>query len=73
MIAEPEKAICDAVYKLAGVASVDGIERLLLDDWRMEREDLATLDIEFIQWIAPRYHRKSLTALAGWFSRVAKR
>ncbi len=71
LLASPEKALCDAVYKVAGIASIDEVEPLLLEDWRMEREDLLKLDNEFIQWIVPRYRRKSLTALAGWFAREA--
>jgi hypothetical protein len=71
LIASPEKALCDTVYKTAGVVTPDEIEQLLLEDWRMERDDLLRLDNEFIQWIAPRYRKKSLTALAGWFSREA--
>jgi predicted transcriptional regulator of viral defense system len=71
LIASPEKALCDAVYKVAGAASIDAIELLLLEDWRMEREDLLRLDIGFIRWIAPRYRRKSLIALAAWFAREA--
>ncbi len=73
LMASPEKALCDAVYKISGIVTPDEIEQLLLDDWRMEHDDLIRLDNAFIQWIAPRYHRKSLTALAGWFAREATR
>jgi len=73
LIASPEKALCDAVYKTAGIMTPGEIEQLLLEDWRMERDDLDRLDNAFIQWIAPRYRRKSLTALAGWFAREATR
>lgn len=71
VIASPEKALCDSVYKTASIVTPGDIEQLLLEDWRMEREDLLRLDNEFIQWIAPRYRRTSLTALAEWFSREA--
>ena len=69
LIASPEKALCDAVYKIKGVFSIIDIERLLLEDWRMVRDELVSLDHEFIQWIAPHYNRKSLTALAWWFQK----
>lgn len=69
LIASGEKALCDAVYKVPAVATVSAIEHLLLEDWRMEREDLINLDQTFIKWIAPMYRRKSLLALAAWFKK----
>jgi hypothetical protein len=69
LIASGEKALCDAVYKVPAVATVGAIEHLLLEDWRMEREDLFNLDQTFIKWIAPMYRRKSLLALAAWFEK----
>ena len=69
LIASGEKALCDAVYKVPAVAAISEMELLLLEDWRMEREDLLNLDQAFIKWIAPMYRRKSLLALAGWFEK----
>lgn len=69
LIATAEKALCDAVYKVSGIRSRDDIEALLLDDWRMEEEELRELDIEFIVWIAPRYGRRSVAALAAWLEK----
>jgi hypothetical protein len=69
LIASGEKALCDAVYKVPAVVTISEIEYLLLEDWRMEREDLLKLDQTFIKWIAPMYRRKSLLALAKWFEK----
>ena len=69
LLATPEKALCDMVYKTPSVTGLDDIEYLLLEDWRIDVEDLLGLDRDFIRWIAPRYHRKSLLALASWFAR----
>lgn len=69
LIATAEKALCDAVYKVPSVTTVDAVRTLLLDDWRMEREDLRKLDRDFIRWIAPMYRRKSLTAFAVWIEK----
>ena len=68
-IARPEKALCDAVYKVPSVASVPDMEKLLLEEWRMEVGDLILLDRSFIASIAPLYRRKSLLALAEWFAK----
>jgi predicted transcriptional regulator of viral defense system len=73
LIATPEKALCDAVYKLPAVTGTQDMEALLLEDWRMERETLLSLNRDFISWIAPLYKRKSLLALARWFKKEGKR
>ena len=68
-IASLEKALCDSVYKVPTIITVPDMETLLLEDWRMDRQDLAGLDHSFIAWIAPMYRRKSLLALAKWFEK----
>lgn len=69
LIASPEKALCDAIYKIPSVTSIREMNALLLDDLRMDRETLMDLDLDLIAWIAPFYKRKSLTALARWFEK----
>lgn len=68
LIASPEKALCDSVYKISYAINTNDMNMLLLDSWRMEKEDLLKLDKDFIQWIAPLYGKKSLLALAKWFA-----
>ena len=67
LIASPEKALCDMVYKVPSLHTVADIDAYLLEDLRMEHEELVKFDQEFINFIAPRYRRKSLVALAQWF------
>ena len=67
LIASPEKALCDMVYKTPSLLHTADIEAFLLEDLRMELEELLKFDREFINFIAPRYRRKSLVALAQWF------
>jgi len=71
LMASPEKALCDSVYKISGVSSAVEMDRLLREDWRMDMDAVAGLDTDFIAWIAPMYRRKSMTALAAWFQREA--
>ena len=71
LIATPEKALCDALYKVPPVTSVAEMDDLLLENWRMDRDELMKLDRDFIAWIAPRYRRKSLNALVAWFQKGA--
>ncbi len=71
LMASPEKALCDSVYKISGVSSAVEMDRLLREDWRMDMDAVAGLDTDFIAWIAPMYRRKSMTALAAWFQMEA--
>ena len=68
LIASPEKALCDAVYKVPGISGIQEIGPLLTENWRMEKDDLARLDQGLIAWLAPLYHRRSVAALAAWFA-----
>jgi hypothetical protein len=72
LIATPEKALCDMVYKTPDITSIASMNELLIENWRIERDELLKLDYEFIEWIAPLYHRKSLNALCGWFTKERK-
>lgn len=67
--ATPEKALCDTIYKLRWITTQKSIQALLLDDWRIEKENLQELDRDFITWIAPLYGTQSLRVLAKWFKR----
>jgi hypothetical protein len=73
LMASPEKALCDMVYKTPIVTTLADMNALLLEDWRMDREDLLKLDQDFIQWIAPMYHRKSLRTLALWLTKETEK
>jgi phage terminase large subunit-like protein len=72
LIATPEKALCDLVYKTPDITTIASMNELLIENWRIERDDLLKLDYEFIKWIAPMYHRKSLNALSAWFTKEIK-
>lgn len=72
LIAQPEKALCDMVYKVPVISSLKDINHLLLDDLRIEKEDLLRLDSEFIAGIAPLYKSKSVQLLANWFRKELK-
>ena len=69
LIATPEKALCDSVYKMTSTVTVTDMNNLLLEDWRIERDDLLRLDLDFIFWIAPMYRRRSLVSLVEWFTK----
>jgi len=73
LLASPEKALCDLLYKTPEVTTQARMEALLLADWRIEREALRALDRDFVQWLAPRYRRRSVRAFSRWLAGEAAR
>jgi predicted transcriptional regulator of viral defense system len=71
LIASQEKALCDSLYKIKGVASLKALKSLLFDDWRMERERIAAMDRESISFIAPLYRKKILMLFSEWLDKEA--
>jgi len=72
LIAEPEKALCDMVSKASDIVTPHDMETLLLDDCRMEREDLLRLDRATIDFLAPLYRKRSVRALQAWMNKEAE-
>ena len=66
LIACPEKALCDSVYKLHRKGKKINIPRLLLEDWRIEWESLKGLNQELISLLAPLYHKRIVIDLSNW-------
>jgi predicted transcriptional regulator of viral defense system len=66
LIATPEKALCDTLYKTRGIGSRKALQALLLEDWRMEREALLSLDRATILFLAPLYRKKIFRLLLKW-------
>lgn len=70
IIALPEKALCDTLYKTSGINNRKELELLLFEDWRIEKEDLVNLDRGFLNFIAPLYRRKTLKLFIEFLRRV---
>ena len=68
LIATPEKALCDTLYKTRGIGSVKALKALLFEDWRMEREAVLSLDREGILFLAPLYRKKIFRLLLKWLA-----
>jgi hypothetical protein len=66
MIASREKALCDKIILTSGVQlrSIQQTLDFLLEDLRMDEEQLSTLDLPMIQsWIEDAPKKSSLTML----------
>jgi predicted transcriptional regulator of viral defense system len=68
LIASPEKALCDTLYKIQPITSVRNLEYLLFDDLRIEKEDILKLDTEAILFLAPRYRKNTLSIFVKWLT-----
>jgi len=69
LIATPEKALLDMLYKTRGIASRKALARLLFADWRMDYDRIAGMDKESIGSIAPMYRKKLSMLFLDWFEK----
>ena len=72
LMATPEKALCDTLYKTRGVTGLKAIGTLLLEDWRMEREAILSLDRADLLFLAPLYGKPLLRLLPKWLAKEAR-
>jgi predicted transcriptional regulator of viral defense system len=72
LIATPEKALCDTLYKTRGVTGPKALSALLFEDWRMEREAVLSLDRADILFLAPLYGKPLLRLLPKWLERESR-
>ncbi len=71
LIATPEKALCDQLYKQGSLNSLRALEALLFDDLRLEKGDLLALDRGLIRTLAPLYRRTCLRLFSSWIDKEA--
>ena len=62
-IATKEKAICDSLYKWRVVRSIKGLKELLFIDKRIDEDEFASCDFEFMSKLASLYKRTNLRLL----------
>ncbi|WP_411821237.1 type IV toxin-antitoxin system AbiEi family antitoxin domain-containing protein [Leptospira sp. 'Mane'] len=58
LMATPEKAILDLLYKSKNINSPDDLESFLWEDKRMDEERLSRFDKNAISFLAPMYKKK---------------
>ena len=72
-IASREKALMDLVYRVKGITTVNDMILFLLEDMRMEEEELASVDISFIESTAHLYGREKEYLLASALKKIRRR
>ena len=71
-LATKEKALCDTLYKIRGIKSRKAIEELLVEDLRMEKDEILSLDWSAIRELVPFYHSTTLQFLLKWEEQYSK-
>jgi len=68
-IASREKAFCDQLYKMRPVSNYRELQELLLDDLRIEEQELAKLNLQNLEYIAQHYPSRNVRKLYGLMRR----
>lgn len=69
LMACPEKALCDELYRISGIRSIQGIEALLLEDIRLDMDEFSKLDRNTLLLFSSCYHAVTLNAFAKFLER----
>lgn len=71
-MANREKALCDKLYSLHPVKNIKEMESLLLEDLRIEEEDLLSLDLSSIERWEPLYRSTNVRKLIACLKRLRR-
>jgi len=68
IIASPEKAICDSLYRVKDIKTDDDLMRLLIEDWRMDFDRLKELEKKSFKFLLPLYEKKTCSLFRKWIA-----
>lgn len=60
LMACPEKALCDELYRASGIRSIKGIQDLLFENLRLDPFQFEQLDVKAMEHFAGYYHASTL-------------
>lgn len=69
IIASPEKAICDSLYKVRNITTEGDLVRLLIEDWRIDLDVLKSLNRKSFQFLLPLYEKRISNLFVEWLER----
>ncbi len=72
MIASPEKALCDMLSKIRGIADSVAFERLINDDLRIDINQLKEFDISKVKFLSDLYHKKIIRLLLSYLEETGR-
>ena len=70
IIASPEKALCDQLYKTKPVSNNKELENLLFEDLRIEEQEFKRLDSDDITVLAEKYGSTNIKKLSSFIRRM---
>ena len=70
LIATAEKAICDTLYQYRQIKSLHSIGELVYEDLRIDKDKIASLDLDIITALAPGYGKKVTNLFVTWLKKV---
>lgn len=71
-IAEKEKALCDVLYTKPPVHNTKELQAMLLEDLRIDEEELRKLDASKVEFLAEQYHTTNVKKLAAFLRRIQR-
>ncbi|KMO85522.1 hypothetical protein AB840_13075 [Megasphaera cerevisiae DSM 20462] len=69
IIASPEKALCDQLYKVEGIKNYQELGHLLLDDLRIDEQELQKLNVDDVSVLAQKYGSTNVRKLSRWLEK----
>jgi len=69
IIASPEKAICDSLYKVRNIKTETDLVKLLVEDWRIDLDVLKDLNRRSFKFLLPLYDKKICNLFGEWIMR----
>lgn len=69
LMATPEKALCDELYRISGIRSINGIKALLFQNLRLDPDEFSRLDRKALLHFAAGYHAATLNTLTKFLRR----
>lgn len=70
ILASPEKALCDQLYKTKPVANNKDIENLLFEDLRIDEQELRRLMVSDIVFLSEKYGSTNIKKLSQFMRRM---
>ena len=69
LMAGPEKALCDELYRISAIRSIQGIKDVLFEDLRLDPGEFARLDKNVLSNFSACYHAVTLYTFAKFLER----
>lgn len=70
LMASPEKALCDELYRISGIRSINRLKRLLFEDLRLDHDRFDKLNHKELIFFSAKYHATTLDAFIKYLERV---